>query len=610
MRVVGQIVACCLLVSACQSGQNAVSVGVQSTTEKAVLAQIVRQVIEDQTDLRVQLVECGDLYMCAGDLSSKRIDLIIEYSGTGLLHRRNEATSREGTLEQVRQLYEPIGFRWLDGLGFDSGYLLITPSTVARARGLSTIEDLAGMEAGVRIATPGAYLRRPVDGLSSLLRFYGIRLRGHALVIDDTLERLRALHNGRADVAVVHATDGILRDLIFTPLKDSLRFFPRYEAAVVTRTEVLQTHPNLAGALATLGGRLTQTVMRELNYQVEVEGLSPDIAAHRFLREAKLLVSEAPLQSRQPELVIAMDQEERFGVLVTLAVRAVREVFPDHRVLTSQVEDAVEAVVQGRARLALIATDRFFPDKQGDMFADRDDRIEAAAVLTTGFLHIIRRSHEGDVKDSLGGRVGVSLPGSEQARLATAILHAAGKEPKTFASLPKLLEGVRNNTLDAVLIFAPAGQQLLAEALAGGQLELHKLPRVSGNLPVFLNPVRLPNGTYPGQTEGLDTVGVQIVLAGPAPSQRAGALAGGPAAAFHMQARPLSVDEANALAQAIGIPEPPDPVVPSVWLRGLVQGSTADGATWGQNILDTVLNVAVIVFMVWIGMMIGRRPGS
>ncbi len=204
----------------------------------------------------------------------------------------------------------------------------------------------------------------------------------------------------------------------------------------------------------------------------------------------------------------------------------------------------------------------------------------------------------------------MSLPGSEQARLATAILHAAGKEPKTFASLPKLLEGIRNNTLDAVLIFAPAGQQLLAEALAGGQLELHKLPRVSGNLPVFLNPVRLPNGTYPGQTEGLDTVGVQIVIAGHAPSQRAGALAGGPAAAFHMQARPLSVDEANALAQAIGIPEPPDPVVPSVWLRGLVQDSTADGATWGQNILDTVLNVAVIVFMVWIGMMIGRRPGS
>jgi len=298
------------------------------------------------------------------------------------------------------------------------------------------------------------------------------------------------------------------------------------------------------------------------------------------------------------------------GVIMTLAVRAVREVFPGHQVLISQTEDAVEAVVQGKARLALIATDRFFPDKQGDMFADRDDRIEAAAGLATGFLHIIRRSHEGDVKDPLGGRGGVSLPGSEQARLATHILHAAGKEPKAFASLPKLLEGVTNNTLDAVLIFAPAGHPVLAEALAGGQLELHKLPRLSGNLPAFLNPVRLPNDTYPGQTKALDTVGVQVVLAGPAPSQRAGPLAGGPAAALHMQALPLSVDEANALAQAIGIPEPPDPVVPSVWLRALVQESTADEATWGQNIFDTALNVAVIVFMVWIGMMIVRRPGS
>ncbi len=119
----------------------------------------------------------------------------------------------------------------------------------------------------------------------------------------------------------------------------------------------------------------------------------------------------------------------------------------------------------------------------------------------------------------------------------------------------------------------------------------------------------LPKDTYPGQTEALDTVGVQIVLAGPAPSQRAGPLAGGPVAALHLQAPPLSVEEANALAQAIGIPEPPDPLVPSVWLRALVQDSTADGATWGQNILDTTLNVAVIAFLVWVGMMIIRRPG-
>ena len=72
----------------------------------------------------------------------------------------------------------------------------------------------------------------------------------------------------------------------------------------------------------------------------------------------------------------------------------------------------------------------------------------------------------------------------------------------------------------------------------------------------------IPSGTYPGQTEVVDTVGIQIVIAGPSPITSPGPLGGGPATALLTQNPPITLEQANALAQAIGNMEPPDPMLP------------------------------------------------
>jgi len=602
MKTIGLLLIFFVLMAACQPSQGTLRIGIQPKTELAILAQMVRQVIEGNSNVRVQMVECQGWMDCAGLLLGKEVDLIVEYSGTGYMFRRQQATSREGSFEQVRKLYQPSDIEWLGPFGFDNTFLLVVPNDKAKTFELKRISDLNKIGEGVKITAPSSYVRRPVDGLPGLLRHYGIKMRGQALLIEDSFRRLLALHEGRADVAIIGATDGALRDVSITSLEDNRHFYPKYEAAVITRTDVLTAHPQLREILGQLKGKISKDIMQELNYQVKIEGLKPALAAHRFLRQSNVVAREPVSQSRKPEMIIAMDERGHFGGLTTFVVRVVREVFPEHHVVLQHSEDAVEAVGQGKARLALIGADRLIPVKKEHLYSRRENRIEAVAVLETGYLHILRRRNDGSLKDPLSGKLGIPLQGSDRAQLALAVLSADQKKPVVHAKTTELVEKVKTKELDAALIFHLLGDRTILEALADKKLVLHAIPSGLADLPPYFIPVRIPRETYPDQTKGVDTLGVQIVIAGPSPKTTSpGPLGGGPGGALLTQNPPLSIEQANALAQAIGNLEPPDPMLPSVWLRSLVQGpSTKEGKT-GHDLLDTGLNIAILVFLGWLG---------
>ncbi|HEY9747543.1 MAG TPA: glycine betaine ABC transporter substrate-binding protein, partial [Allocoleopsis sp.] len=52
-------------------------------------------------------------------------------------------------------------------------------------------------------------------------------------------------------------------------LQDDKRYFPPYEAAPVVRQETLQKHPELRPILQGLAGKISETEMRRLNYEVD-----------------------------------------------------------------------------------------------------------------------------------------------------------------------------------------------------------------------------------------------------------------------------------------------------------------------------------------------------
>ena len=72
-------------------------------------------------------------------------------------------------------------------------------------------------------------------------------------------------------------------------LEDDKHFFPPYYAVPLIRSDVLKKHPELRGIIASLDTKLTNTVMQELNYQVDELHQDPADVAHQFLIKEGLI---------------------------------------------------------------------------------------------------------------------------------------------------------------------------------------------------------------------------------------------------------------------------------------------------------------------------------
>ncbi len=591
-----------LLLPMCTLQRARVRIGVQPFAGQAIVAQMLKRLLQDRTTFRPVMTACADTYDCLQALAQQRIDLFVD-------HDVSSEFVDDSAPSSMRRLPAQLDLTWLEPLGFESGYLLVMPTDRAVALGISSIADLTSLKSGMRIAIPADYIRQPRIGPYDLLRRYGLRLHGELQIISEPEKRLTALFTGKVDVSVIRSDDGLTNAVPITVLEDPLQFFPPSNAAVVMRSAFLQDHPVLQKTLMLLQGRLSQEMMRQLSYDMQVEGWTPEIVADRFLRKAQLVSNRPTAVSRQPEIRIAVDQEDHFGVLAPLAVRAVREVFPGQPARLVPTGSLVLDVVNGRARLALLGAERFFQDGGASRFGVREARIEAVGVVGKQYLHIVRRRDEAPSTPALAGRLGLPPRGSGGTKVAVALLESLNVEPVAFEETNELLDRVVAQALDAALFFLPPGVNDIAKRLDDDQLEVRSLPPVSATRPPFVRPVRIPKGTYADQIEPVDTVGVQVVIAGPAPQPNKSFRSGGPAGILPSQSPPVTVKQAQKLAGFFSPTEAPDPSLPSIWIRelqGAPHGSSqADGA-----IMDTVLSVFAALFLLWTGSLVLRRTRS
>ena len=72
-------------------------------------------------------------------------------------------------------------------------------------------------------------------------------------------------------------------------LEDDKAFYPPYHVSPVVRAAVLEVQPTLRDALNGLAPKITDEVMRRLNYEVSGKQREPADVAKEFLRETGLL---------------------------------------------------------------------------------------------------------------------------------------------------------------------------------------------------------------------------------------------------------------------------------------------------------------------------------
>jgi glycine betaine/choline ABC-type transport system substrate-binding protein len=258
-----------LLLAGCGPRTHIV-VGSKNFTEQVLLGEILAQQISRRLGVPVERkLNLGGTMLAHEALVRGDIDLFPEYTGTALtaVLKQPPAADPAASLQQVRTAYEKNWhLAWLPPLGFNNTFAMMIGGPVARAAGIETL-SAASAKRTWRLGAGYEFQQRP-DGLAGLLKTYGLRTDGAPVAMDLGL-LYAALQAGKVDMIAANSTDGLASVLDVKILADDRRYFPPYECAVVVREETLARFPALRGALEELSGKLSDDVMRKLNYAVD-----------------------------------------------------------------------------------------------------------------------------------------------------------------------------------------------------------------------------------------------------------------------------------------------------------------------------------------------------
>ncbi|MCX5963862.1 MAG: quaternary ammonium transporter [Cyanobacteria bacterium] len=278
----------------CSSPRNTASevitVGSKDFTESFILGEMYASMLEN-SGLKVQRkLNLGGTPVAHAALLSGQIDLYPEYTGTGLLTVLKLPVNHnpQQVFETVAKAYqEQFKLVWLTPSPMDNKTVLAMTQATAKKYGIKTISDMVANASKLTIIAPPEFQGRE-DGLPGLKKLYG-DFNFKKLIPADPGLRYKAIASGQADVVLAFGTDGELTTLNLVLLEDDKAFYPPYHVAPVVRAAVLEVQPTLRDALNGLAPKITDEVMRRLNYEVSGKQREPADVAKEFLRETGLL---------------------------------------------------------------------------------------------------------------------------------------------------------------------------------------------------------------------------------------------------------------------------------------------------------------------------------
>lgn len=269
---------------------NVIIIGGKNFPEQNILAEIMAQLIEDKTSLKViRKFNLGSTAIVHQALVKGEIDLYPEYVGTAYLAvlKAPWESSQQDLFKKVKESYKnQFNMRWLSPFGFSNSQSLAVRKDFAKKHNLRCLSDLAPLSKTLRVAAPAEFLKRP-DGFPTLKKAYGFSFR-EVIQVSPTLMYVTLKHQ-KAEIIASFTTDGKLKSHDLVGLEDDKNVYPSYQAAPVLNEKIHLKYPQVAKALLPVLGIISNKKMIELNYKVEGMGQSPTNVAHDFLSQNNLL---------------------------------------------------------------------------------------------------------------------------------------------------------------------------------------------------------------------------------------------------------------------------------------------------------------------------------
>ncbi len=298
------------------SGGSTIAIGSKNFTEQDVLGELLAQQIEATTGLKVdRRLHLGGTFVCHEALLAGKIDAYIEYTGTAFtaVLKQNTISDPKSIYQQVKQAYaKQFSLEVTQPLGFNNTFAMIVRGEDARRLNLQTLSQATQYTPQWRAGFGYEFVERP-DGFPGLAKTYGIHFAESPRVMDLGLI-YRALIQKQVDVVAGNSTDGQIARLGLVALKDDKHYFPPYEAAPIVRQQTLAKYPKIRQALQQLGGLITETEMRRLNYLVEGEMRDVKEVVREF-RQSKGLVKDSLLTNSWQSRSIAVGLDSKTPIM-------------------------------------------------------------------------------------------------------------------------------------------------------------------------------------------------------------------------------------------------------------------------------------------------------
>lgn len=269
----------------CSSKSETIKIATKPMTEQFILSEMLALIIEDNTDLKVEITKGvgGGTSNIHPAIVKGDFDLYPEYTGTAwsFMLKKEEIPDDDTLYKELKEEYlNNYDLKWTELYGFNNTFGLVIRKDVAEKYNIKTYSDLEKYAAELTFGAEYDFYERD-DGYEALSSTYGLKFK-NALDIDIGL-KYKAINSKEIDVMNIFTTDGQLATSDVVVLEDDKSFYQTYYCGTIVRNETLKNHPELEAALKKMDNILTNEEMAELNNKVEGEGLDEKDVAKEFL---------------------------------------------------------------------------------------------------------------------------------------------------------------------------------------------------------------------------------------------------------------------------------------------------------------------------------------
>jgi osmoprotectant transport system substrate-binding protein len=268
------------------AGKPAVTFGTKNFPEQFLLGELYAQALRGR-GFKVNLKsDVGATEIIYRALTLGTLDAYPEYTGilrTVIGNETTRALSATDAYREARHVAARDGIVMLEPTPFVDRDVLAVKPAFAKRYHVRSIPDLARVPRTVKISGAPEFRTR-VEGFVGLKEVYG--LANMRFVPHRIGTQYAALDDGSVDAADVFTTDGQLQSSTkYVVLKDPKNLFGFQNEAPLVRQKVLDMEgPEFATTLNAVSRKLTTKVMRAMNASVVLQGQSPAVVAHQFLR--------------------------------------------------------------------------------------------------------------------------------------------------------------------------------------------------------------------------------------------------------------------------------------------------------------------------------------